>query len=323
MLDKYKILDDAKATLLIEAKAVEGLLDQLDEDFSHAVELIHLNKGRLIVTGIGKSAVIAMKIVASMNSTGTPAVFMHAADAIHGDLGIVQPGDIVLCLSKSGTSPEIKDLVPHIKHRGNKLISITANEEGYLAQASDFVLLTNVEKEACPNNLAPTASTTAQMAMGDALTVCLLKLKNFDANDFAMHHPGGALGKKLYLTVGQIAAENLQPQVGLNTKIDQVLDEITTKRLGTTAVIENNQIKGIVTDGDIRRMLKQKRDIHNLVAKDIMTPSPVLLEEEVLAIKALNIFEEKSINHIIVVNTSGKYKGVVHILDLIKEGISE
>lgn len=323
MLDKYKILEGAKATLLIEAKAVEGLLDQLDEDFSHAVELIHLNKGRLIVTGIGKSAVIAMKIVASMNSTGTPAVFMHAADAIHGDLGIVQPDDIVLCLSKSGTSPEIKDLVPHIKHRGNKLISITANEEGYLAQASDFVLLTNVEKEACPNNLAPTASTTAQMAMGDALTVCLLKLKNFDANDFAMHHPGGALGKKLYLTVGQIAAENMQPQVGLNTTIDQVLDEITTKRLGTTAVIENNQIKGIVTDGDIRRMLKQKRDIHQLVAKDIMTPSPVLLEEEVLAIKALNIFEEKSINHIIVVNTSGEYKGIVHILDLIKEGISE
>lgn len=323
MLDKYKILEDAKATLLIEAKAVEGLLDQLDEDFSHAVELIHLNKGRLIVTGIGKSAVIAMKIVASMNSTGTPAVFMHAADAIHGDLGIVQPGDIVLCLSKSGTSPEIIDLVPHIKHRGNKLISITANEEGYLAQASDFVLLTDVEKEACPNNLAPTASTTAQMAMGDALTVCLLKLKNFDANDFAMHHPGGALGKKLYLTVGQIAAENMQPQVGLNTTIDQVLDEITTKRLGTTAVIENNQIKGIVTDGDIRRMLKEKRDIHQLVAKDIMTPSPVLLEEEVLAIKALNIFEEKSINHIIVVNTSGEYKGIVHILDLIKEGISE
>lgn len=323
MLDKYKILEDAKATLLIEAKAVEGLLDQLDEDFSHAVELIHLNKGRLIVTGIGKSAVIAMKIVASMNSTGTPAVFMHAADAIHGDLGIVQPDDIVLCLSKSGTSPEIIDLVPHIKHRGNKLISITANEEGYLAQASDFVLLTDVEKEACPNNLAPTASTTAQMAMGDALTVCLLKLKNFDANDFAMHHPGGALGKKLYLTVGQIAAENLQPQVGLNTTIDQVLDEITTKRLGTTAVIENNQIKGIVTDGDIRRMLKEKRDIHQLVAKDIMTPSPVLLEEEVLAIKALNIFEEKSINHIIVVNTSGEYKGIVHILDLIKEGISE
>ena len=323
MLDKYKILEDAKATLLIEAKAVEGLLDQLDDDFSHVVELIHLNKGRLIVTGIGKSAVIAMKIVASMNSTGTPAIFMHAADAIHGDLGIVQPGDIVLCLSKSGTSPEIKDLVPHIKHRGNKLISITANEEGYLAQASDFVLLTNVEKEACPNNLAPTASTTAQMAMGDALTVCLLKLKNFDANDFAMHHPGGALGKKLYLTVGQIAAENLQPQVGLNTTIDQVLDEITTKRLGTTAVIENNQIKGIVTDGDIRRMLKQKRDIHKLVAKDIMTPSPVLLEEDVLAIKALNIFEEKSINHILVVNTSGEYKGIVHILDLIKEGISE
>lgn len=323
MLDKNKILEDAKATLLIEAKALEGLIEQLNEDFSFAVELIHLNKGRLIVTGIGKSAVIAMKIVASMNSTGTPAVFMHAADAIHGDLGIVQPDDIVLCLSKSGTSPEIKDLVPHIKHRGNKLISITANKEGYLAQESDFVLLTDVKKEACPNNLAPTASTTAQIAMGDALTVCLLKLKNFNANDFAKHHPGGALGKKLYLTVGQIAAENLQPQVGLDTTIDQVLDEITTKRLGTTVVLENDQIKGIVTDGDIRRMLKEKRDIHKLVAKDIMSPSPILLEEEVLAVKALSIFEEKSINHIIVVDKDRQYKGIVHILDLIKEGISE
>ena len=323
MLDKNKILDDAKATLLIEAKALEGLLEQLNEDFSSAVELIHINKGRLVVTGIGKSAVIAMKIVASMNSTGTPAVFMHAADAIHGDLGIVQPDDIVLCLSKSGTSPEIKDLVPHIKHRKNKLISITANKEGYLAQESDFVILTDVEKEACPNNLAPTASTTAQMAMGDALAVCLLKLKKFNANDFAKHHPGGALGKKLYLTVGQIAAENLKPQVGLNTSIDQVLDEITTKRLGTTVVIDNEHIKGIVTDGDIRRMLKQKRDIHKLVAKDIMSPSPILLEEKVLALKALSIFEEKSINHIIVVDKDNQYKGIVHILDLIKEGISE
>lgn len=323
MLDKNKILEDAKATLLIEAKALEGLLEQLNEDFSSAVELIHLNKGRLVVTGIGKSAVIAMKIVASMNSTGTPAIFMHAADAIHGDLGIVQPDDIVLCLSKSGTSPEIKDLVPHIKHRKNKLISITANKEGYLAQESDFVLLTDVEKEACPNNLAPTASTTAQMAMGDALAVCLLKLKKFNANDFAKHHPGGALGKKLYLTVGQIAAENLQPQVDLNTSMDQVLDEITSNRLGTTVVTQNEQIKGIVTDGDIRRMLKQKRDIHKLVAKDIMSPSPILLEEEVLAVKALSIFEEKSINHIIVVDKDNQYKGIVHILDLIKEGISK
>lgn len=323
MLDKNKILEDAKATLLIEAKALEGLVEQLNGDFSLAVESIHLNKGRLIVTGIGKSAVIAMKIVASMNSTGTPAVFMHAADAIHGDLGIVQPDDIVLCLSKSGTSPEIKDLVPHIKHRGNKLISITANKEGYLAQESDFVILTDVKKEACPNNLAPTASTTAQMAMGDALTVCLLKLKNFNANDFAKHHPGGTLGKKLYLTVGQIAAENLQPQVDLDTTIDQVLDEITTKRLGTTVVLENDKIKGIVTDGDIRRMLKEKRDIHKLVAKDIMSPSPILLKEEVLAVKALSIFEEKSINHIIVVDKDRQYKGIVHILDLIKEGISE
>ncbi len=323
MLDKNKILKDAEATLLIEAKALEGLLEQLNDDFYHAVELIHHNNGRLIITGIGKSAVIAMKIVASMNSTGTPAVFMHAADAIHGDLGIVQPDDIVLCLSKSGTSPEIKDLVPHIKHRGNRLISITANKEGFLAKASDYVLLTDVEKEACPNNLAPTASTTAQLAMGDALTVCLLKLKNFNANDFAKHHPGGALGKKLYLTVGQIAAENAQPKVDLAASIEEVLDEITTKRLGTTVVVDKEEIIGIVTDGDIRRMLKQKQNIHDLVANDIMTPAPIKLQEEVLAVEALNIFEQKSINHIIVIDKQNQYKGIVHILDLIKEGISE
>lgn len=323
MLDKNKILKDARATLTIEAKAIEGLLEQLDNDFSFAVELIHNNKGRLIVTGIGKSAVIAMKIVASMNSTGTPAIFMHAADAIHGDLGIVQPNDIVLCLSKSGTSPEIKDLVPHIKHRGNKLISITANPEGYLAQASDLVLKTYVEKEACPNNLAPTASTTAQMAIGDALTVCLLKLKNFNANDFAKHHPGGALGKKLFLTVGQIASQNKQPQVSLNSPIEKVIDEMTTKRLGTTAVIDNKHIKGIVTDGDIRRMLKEKSNIHGILASDIMSPSPIILKEEILAVEAARIFKEKSINHLIVVDAQGDYKGIVHILDLIKEGISE
>lgn len=323
MLDENKILKDAKETLFIEVKALEGLLPQLDDHFPKVVQLIHESRGRLIITGIGKSAVIAMKIVASMNSTGTPAVFMHAADAIHGDLGIVQPDDIVLCLSKSGTSAEIKDLVPHIKQRGNCLVSITANKNGYLAQASDYVLLTHVEKEACPNNLAPTASTTAQLAMGDALTVCLLKQKNFNANDFAKHHPGGALGKKLYLTLGKMVEDNAQPKIAPSSAIEDVLDEITTKRLGTTAVIDNEKIVGIVTDGDIRRMLKEKSNIHDLVAKDIMTSSPIMLNEEVLAVEALRIFEEKSINHIIVVDQNEQYKGIVHILDLIKEGISE
>lgn len=323
MQETFKILEEAKSTLLIEAKSVENLIDQLDDNFPNVVQLIHQSKGRLIVTGIGKSAVIAMKIVATMNSTGTPAVFMHAADAIHGDLGIIQESDIVLCLSKSGTSPEIKSLIPHIKHRGNQLIAITANDKGFLAQAANYVLMTRIEKEACPNNLAPTSSTTTQLAMGDALAVCLLKLKDFGAMDFAKHHPGGALGKQLYLTAKEISAENERPTVQLNTPIADVIDEITTKRLGTTAVMEDNQIVGIITDGDIRRMLKTQQTINTLVAKDIMGKNPTRIEENTLATRALRLMKEKSINHLILVDSHGNYSGMLHILDLIREGISE
>ncbi|MGB2398090.1 MAG: KpsF/GutQ family sugar-phosphate isomerase [Flavobacteriaceae bacterium] len=322
MKDRKKILQEAKNTLLIESKAIEGLIDQLDDNFPKVVELIQHSKGRLIITGIGKSGVIAMKIVSTLNSTGTPAVFMHAADAIHGDLGIVQKDDIVMCLSKSGTSPEIKDLVPHIKNRGNILIGITANKQGDLANASDYVLLTAIEKEACPNNLAPTSSTTAQLAMGDALAVCLLKLKDFGATDFAKHHPGGALGKRLYLTVGQIASKNQCPKVKLNTPVEEVIDEITTKRLGTTVVMDHNNIVGIVTDGDIRRMLKNKTSITGLSAQDIMSPSPILIKENMLATKAMSLLEANAISHLVVVDQSGNYQGILHILDIIKEGIS-
>lgn len=322
MLDKKRIIDHAKTTLAIEAKAVESLIEHLDDSFFNVIDLIHNTKGRLIVTGIGKSAVIAMKIVSSMNSTGTPAIFMHAADAIHGDLGIVLADDIVLCISKSGTSPEIKTLVPHIKNRGNKLIGITANKTGYLGKESDYLLYTPVEKEACPNNLAPTASTTAQLAMGDALTVCLLKLKNFGEKDFAKHHPGGALGKKLYLTVGQMVTDNASPSVELSTPIAEVIDEITTKRLGTTIVLDKNTIAGIVTDGDIRRMLKENKNIHALTAQDIMSSNPILIQQSVLAVEALSILNKNTINHLVVVDHENNYVGVLHILDLIKEGIN-
>lgn len=318
-----KILEEAKTTLLIEAKSIENLIDQLDEGFTDVVQLIHQSRGRLIITGIGKSAVIAMKIAATMNSTGTPSIFMHAADAIHGDLGIILENDVVLCLSKSGTSPEIKALIPHIKHRGNKLIAITGNETGALAKASDYVLMTRIEKEACPNNLAPTSSTTAQLAMGDALAVCLLKLKDFGAMDFAKHHPGGALGKQLFLTAKEVSIENELPKVKSHTPVADVIDEITTKRLGTTAVIDDDQIVGIITDGDIRRMLKTKNSIGSLVAKDIMGTNPTTISERTLASKALGLMKEKSINHLILVNEQGNYSGMLHILDLIREGISE
>lgn len=321
MLDKKQIIDHAKTTLAIEAKAVEGLIEHLDDSFFNVIDLIHNTKGRLIVTGIGKSAVIAMKIVSSMNSTGTPAIFMHAADAIHGDLGIVLADDIVLCISKSGTSPEIKTLVPHIKNRGNKLIGITANKTAYLGKESDYVLYTPIEKEACPNNLAPTASTTAQLAMGDALTVCLLKLKNFGEKDFAKHHPGGALGKKLYLTVGQMVTENASPSVLLDAPIVEVIDEITTKRLGTTIVLDKNAIAGIVTDGDIRRMLKENPNINELTAQDIMSHNPILIQQNVLAVEALSIMNKNMINHLVVIDNDNNYIGVLHILDLINEGI--
>ena len=321
MLDKKNIIENAKKTLELESKAIHDLISTLDDEFVSTVKHLSDFKGRVVITGIGKSAVIAMKIVATLNSTGTAAVFMHAADAIHGDLGIIQKHDVVICISKSGNSPEIQALIPFIKKRGNLVIALTANPKSYLAEAADKVISTYVEKEACPNNLAPTTSTTAQLAMGDALAVCLLKLKKFDAQDFAQYHPGGALGKELYLTVGELAKKHECPSVRIDTPVKNVISEITQKRLGATIVMDKNQIVGIITDGDIRRMLEKFDNIGTLVAKDIMSNNPITVDPEILATDVLKTLETKGIGQLIVQDSRGKYLGMVHILDLIKEGM--
>lgn len=320
MKNKNIILENAKQTILAESKAIANLVNFLNDDFKNAVNFIHESKGRVIVTGIGKSANIATKIVATFNSTGTPAIFMHAADAIHGDLGIIQNNDVVICISKSGNTPEIKVLVPLIKNYGNKIIAITGNIESYLGTNADFALNSYVEKEACPNNLAPTTSTTAQLVIGDALAVCLLELNNFSINDFAKYHPGGALGKKLYLRVRDLIEKNELPQVAPNTLIKDVIIEISKKRLGTTAVVENNKIIGIITDGDLRRMLKDNSDISGLVATDIMSKNPKTIQADAMAIKALETMETNNITQILV-EEQNNYVGVVHLHDLLKEGI--
>jgi arabinose-5-phosphate isomerase len=321
LLDKKNIIENAKKTLELESKAIHDLISTLDDEFVSTVKHLSDFKGRVVITGIGKSAVIAMKIVATLNSTGTAAVFMHAADAIHGDLGIIQKLDVVICISKSGNSPEIQALIPFIKKRGNLVIALTANPKSYLAEAADKVISTYVEKEACPNNLAPTTSTTAQLAMGDALAVCLLKLKKFDAQDFAQYHPGGALGKKLYLTVGELAKKNERPSVTIDTPVKNVISEITQKRLGATIVMDKNQILGIITDGDIRRMLEKFDNIGTLIAKDIMSNNPITVDPEILATDVLKTLKTKGIGQLIVQDSSGVYLGMVHILDLIKEGM--
>lgn len=317
---KEKILIAAKETISIEAKAIANLENFIDSEFAEAVEKIYKAKGRVIVTGIGKSAVIATKIVATLNSTGTPAIFMHAADAIHGDLGTIQKDDVVICISKSGNSPEIKVLVPYIKDFNNLLIGITADKESFLGRESDYVLNSYVEKEACPNNLAPTTSTTAQMVMGDALAICLLKLKGFSRKDFAKYHPGGSLGKKLYLRVSDITAQNMKPQVSPDTSVTDAIIEISEKMLGVTAVIENNKIIGIITDGDIRRMLKNNTEFKNLTAKDIMSPAPKTIDQDSLAVDALEMLEENKISQLLALDNQ-TYAGVVHIHNLIREGI--
>ncbi len=320
MNKKKNILETAKKTFLIEAEAIKNLVDLLDEGFENAVRTILHSKGRVIVTGIGKSANIATKIVATFNSTGTPAVFMHAADAIHGDLGNILKDDVVICISKSGNTPEIKILVPLIKNYGNKIVAITGNRNSFLGKNADFVLNSYVEKEACPNNLAPTTSTTAQLVMGDALAVCLLDLKDFSSNDFAKYHPGGTLGKKLYLRLKDIVAKNEIPKVELNTPVKDVIIEISKKRLGTTAVVNQNKIIGIITDGDIRRMLENNANISELLAGDIMSSSPIILNYDTMAIKALNIMQENNITQILVTENEN-YIGVVHFHDLLQEGI--
>jgi arabinose-5-phosphate isomerase len=319
--DNSNIIANAKKTILAESNAIANLANFIDSAFEEAVKFIYNSKGRVIVTGIGKSANIATKIVATFNSTGTPAVFMHAADAIHGDLGNVLEDDVVICISKSGNTPEIKVLVPLIKNYGNKIIAITGNVDSFLGKNADFPLNTFVEKEACPNNLAPTTSTTAQLVMGDALAVCLLELKEFTSKDFAKYHPGGALGKRLFLRVSDLIKNNELPQVSENDSVVKVIVEISEKRLGVTAVIKDDKIIGIITDGDLRRMLSKTTEINNFTAKDIMSHSPKTIHENAMAIEALDALENNSITQILVTDNTNKYVGVVHLHDLIKEGI--
>ena len=320
LITKENILAIAKKTILSESEAITKLIDFLDENFYEAVQRIYETKGRLIVTGIGKSAIIAQKMVATFNSTGTPSMFLHASEAIHGDLGMIQKEDIIICISKSGNSPEIKVLVPLLKRFGNTLIAITGNITSSLAKGSDYVLNTTVDTEACPINLAPTNSTTAQLVMGDALAVCLMEMRDFKPEDFAVYHPGGALGKKLLLRVKDMIEHSLKPSVTPDTSIKKAIFEISEKRLGVTAVIENNKIVGIITDGDIRRMLNNVDTIADLTAKDIMSKNPKLISSETMAVDALNMMEDFSITQLIVAD-NGEYKGVLHLHDILKEGI--
>jgi len=319
--NQSSIITNAKNTILAESNAIANLANFINIDFENAVKYIYNFKGRVIVTGIGKSANIATKIVATFNSTGTPAVFMHAADAIHGDLGNVLQDDVVICISKSGNTPEIKVLVPLIKNYGNKIIAITGNVDSFLGKNADFTLNTYVEKEACPNNLAPTTSTTAQLVMGDALAVCLLELKGFTSKDFAKYHPGGALGKRLYLRVSDLIEKNELPQVFENDTIARVIVEISEKRLGVTAVVKDKKVIGIITDGDIRRMLSKTTKIDDFVAKDIMGKNPKTIHKDAMAVEALDTMENNSITQILAVDDANNYAGVVHLHDLIKEGI--
>ena len=306
--------------MLSESQSIAKLTDYLTDDFVKAVEIIFQSKGRLVVTGIGKSAIIAQKMVATYNSTGTPSMFLHAAEAIHGDLGMVQSNDTVICISKSGNSPEIKALIPILKRFGNKLIAITGNMTSFLAKESNFVLNTTVDQESCPINLAPTNSTTAQLVMGDAIAVCLMEMRGFKSDDFAKYHPGGALGKKLLLRVSDMLDKSHKPMVAPDSSIKNVIFEISEKRLGVTAVVENERVIGIITDGDIRRMLNNNDTFSHLTAKDIMTKNPKTIPYAAMVVTAFNILEDFAITQLVVEN-EGKYAGVLHLHDILKEGI--
>ncbi len=320
-MSNNNIIPAALATIQLEADSINKLKEFIDDSFVRAVENIAASKGRLVVSGIGKSAIIAQKIVATFNSTGTPALFMHAADAIHGDLGMIQKEDVIIIISKSGESPEIKLLVTLIKNFGNTIIAIVGSVSSFLAIQSDIILNTTVDQEACPNNLAPTTSTTAQMVMGDALAICLMQIKGFDTADFAKFHPGGMLGKKLYLRVIDLASQNERPAVVRDATISQVIVEMTKKRLGVTAVIEkDNTIAGIITDGDLRRMLEKTTDITLLQAKDIMSKNPSTIGADLLAVDALETMKRKNISQLIVIENNF-YAGIIHLHDLIREGI--
>ncbi len=319
--ENINILEIAKETLSIEIETLEALKASLDNRFEEVVQLIFASKGRFVVTGVGKSALVAQKIVATLNSTGTPSIFMHAADAIHGDLGMIRENDIVLCLSKSGTTSEMKVLIPFIKTLGNITISMTSNEKSYLAEHTNYHLFTPVTQEADPNNLAPTASSTAQIALGDALAMSLLALRGFTPQDFAKFHPGGALGKQLYLRVNDIFIHNEKPVVYTDFTIQQVIIEISSKRLGVTAVLDkDDNLKGIITDGDLRRMLSTHTDLTNIKASDIMNITPKSIQQNELAVKALSTIREFSITQLVVLDNT-QYVGIIHLHDLIKEGL--
>ena len=317
-----EIADLARKVIRQEAESVANLTSFIDQSFLDVVDLIFNSKGRLIVTGIGKSAIIGTKIVATMNSTGTPAIFMHAADAIHGDLGIIQKGDVVLCISKSGNTPEIKVLVPLIARMGNKIIAMVSNTDSFLTQHSDYVVRATVDKESDPNNLAPTSSTTTQLVMGDALAVCLLQMRGFSQEQFAMFHPGGSLGKRLYLRVSDVMDLNVRPVVGMNESIQNTIINISQNRLGATVVLDGNgDLKGIITDGDVRRMVE--KGIHvgdKIVAKDIMSTNPKQIDINDMAVNAFDIMQKNKITSVVVMK-EGRYVGLVHIHDILREGI--
>jgi len=311
----------ARDVLLNESSAIHNITNFIDDNFEACVREIYSAKGRVVVTGVGKSAIIANKIVATLNSTGTPSIFMHAADAIHGDLGMVQSEDIVICISKSGNTPEIKVLVPLLKRRGSKLVALVSNTNSYLAEQADFILNATIAEEACPHNLAPTTSTTVHIALGDALAVCLLELRGFTSRDFAEYHPGGSLGKQLYLKVSDIYINNELPIVGPNTSLKDVILEISSKRLGCTAVIDDkSSLLGIITDGDLRRMLQKNANLNGIIATDIMTRTPKKIEKDEFAVAALHMMQENNITQLVVMNGS-QIAGFVHLHDLLKEGI--
>jgi arabinose-5-phosphate isomerase len=318
--DYQEIKDIALATIRTEAEAISELKNAINKDFVRCVELIFQSKGRVIVTGIGKSAIIGSKIVATLNSTGTPATFMHAADAIHGDLGTIQKEDIIICLSNSGETSEIKVLVPLLKLQGSVLIAIVGNKKSYLAKQADFIIDATVKKEAGLNNLAPTSSTTAQLVMGDALAVCLLECRGFTMKDFARFHPGGAIGKKLYLKVGDLYINNQVPKVQIHDDIKTVILEISSKRLGATAVLDNGKLVGMITDGDLRRMLEKNSDIREISARDIMNKNPKTTDPDTLVVSALNLMQNNNITQLLVLEKK-KYLGVIHLHDILKEGI--
>lgn len=320
-MQKTDIISLAKQTITQEAEAIAGMVSFINNDFKKIIDLIINCKGRLVISGIGKSAIIAQKIVATLNSTGTPSLFMHAADAIHGDMGMIQQDDVVMIISKSGDSPEIKVLVPIVKNFGNKIIAMVGQTQSYLAKQTDLILNTTVSKEACPNNLAPTSSTTAQMVMGDAIAICLMHAKGFSADEFARFHPGGTLGKKLYLKVSDLSLQNEKPHVDETSSLKDVIVEITKRRLGATAVLDKNEhIAGIITDGDLRRMLEKNILLQNITAKDIMAINPKTISQNDLAVDALDLMRKNNISQLLVVDNE-KYEGIIHLHDLVREGI--